>query len=49
MPGKLDLGNDHDVTRGRIGDDLRDVRAGLAELSAVFEKRIEAMAGLGAF
>ena len=34
---------------GLVKADLRDIRAGLAELSAVFEKRIETMAGLGAF
>ena len=32
-----------------VNADLRDIRAGLAELSRVFEKRIETMAGLGAF
>ncbi|MCZ0862745.1 hypothetical protein [Methanocorpusculum vombati] len=34
---------------GLVKADLRDIRAGLAELLAVFEKRIETMAGLGAF
>lgn len=34
---------------GLVKADLRDIRAGLAELSRVFEKRIETMAGLGAF
>ncbi len=34
---------------GLVKADLRDVRAGVAELSAVFEKRIATMAGLGAF
>ncbi|MDV0444276.1 hypothetical protein [Methanorbis rubei] len=33
---------------GLVKADLRDIRSGLSELSAVFEKRIITMAGLGA-